>query len=167
MQSSAASDQRHALWRGAEHHASFAGRVPRDCYSRRRRNASTSHRFLNRRLFLGDQMTIHALSPWDFDRFNSARATVARHTDTAVEWFADDTGAVLGAIAYHHLNLEWSLVVLGKDRHGKFCTVEHDSGLHILDEARRLVVEKMAVALARRPVAAWTNATKAGRRAAA
>jgi hypothetical protein len=93
-------------------------------------------------------MAIRALSPREFDRFNSARATVARYTDKAVEWFADDEGAVLGAIVYHQSNLEWSLVVLGRDRCGRFYALDRHSGLPVLDEARQLVVEKMAVALA-------------------
>jgi hypothetical protein len=93
-------------------------------------------------------MAIRALSPQEFDRFNSARAAVARYTDKAVEWFADDQGAVLGAIAYHQTNLEWSLVVLGRDRHGRFYTFDRQAGLPVLDEARHLVLEKMGVALA-------------------
>ena len=96
-------------------------------------------------------MAIRALSPRECDRFNSTRATVARYTDDkAVEWFADDTGAVLGAIAYHHADLEWSSVVLGRDNHGGFRALNRDAGLRVLDDARRLVVEKMTIALAAR-----------------
>jgi hypothetical protein len=91
-------------------------------------------------------MAIRALSPRDFDRFNSTRATLARFTDKAVEWFTDDAGAVLGAIAYHHDDLEWSSVVLGPDNHGGFRALNRDAGLRVLDDARRLVVEKMAIA---------------------
>jgi hypothetical protein len=112
-------------------------------------------------------MAIRSLSLREFDRFNAARATVARHTDQAVEWFADDTGTVLGAIAYHHLNLEWSLVVLGQDQQGEFYTFARDSGLLVLDEARRLVVEKMALALAGGPRVVTISATKARGRTAA
>ena len=39
-------------------------------------------------------------------------------TDKAVEWFADDADGVLGAIAYHHVDLQWSLVVMGRDSGG-------------------------------------------------
>jgi hypothetical protein len=106
-------------------------------------------------------MAIHALTLKEFDRFNSARAIVASHTDRAVEWFADDTAAVLGAIAYHHLTLEWSLVVLGRDRHGSFYTFGRDTGLTVLDEARRIVVEKMAMALALRGQASKPRAAAA------
>jgi hypothetical protein len=59
-------------------------------------------------------MTIRGLSLQECGRFNSARATVARYTNRAVEWFADDTGAVPGAIAYHHGDLDWSLVVVAQ-----------------------------------------------------
>jgi hypothetical protein len=91
-------------------------------------------------------MAIRALSLKEFDRFNAARARVARHTDQAVEWFADDTSTVLGAIAYHHLALDWSLVVLKRNSDGTFRAVERAAGLHVLDDARRLLVEKMAAA---------------------
>ena len=92
-------------------------------------------------------MAIRALSLQECDRFNSARATVARHTDKAVEWFADDANAVLGAIAYHHFDLEWSFVVVGRDNHGQYRALDRDAGLRDLDYARRRLVEKMALAL--------------------
>jgi len=91
-------------------------------------------------------MAIRALSLQESDRFNSARATVARHTDKAVEWFADDADAVLGAIAFDQRDLAWSLVVLGRDQRGQFRALDRDGGLHVLDDARRVLVEKMALA---------------------
>jgi len=95
-------------------------------------------------------MAIRALSLQEFDRLNAARAAVRRHTDTAVEWFADDTGAILGAIAYHHFDLDWSIVVFGRDDTGDFRRLDRCAGLTILDDARHLLVNKMAIALARR-----------------
>jgi hypothetical protein len=92
-------------------------------------------------------MTIRALSLQEFARLNAARARVARHTAQAVEWFADDAETVLGAIAYHHLDLDWSLVVLRRDDHGTFQAVYRAAGLPVLDEARRLLVEQMETAL--------------------
>ena len=91
-------------------------------------------------------MAIRALCLQDFDRFNSARARVARHTDQAVEWYADDTDTVLGAIAYHHLTLDWSLVVLRRDRDGTFRAIHRAAGLCVLDHARHLLLEQMETA---------------------
>jgi hypothetical protein len=91
-------------------------------------------------------MAIRALCLQDFDRFNSARARMARHTDQAVEWFADDTETVLGAIAYHHLTLDWSLVVLRRDGDGPFRAMYRAAGLCVLDDTRRLVLEHMETA---------------------
>jgi hypothetical protein len=71
-----------------------------------------------------------------------------RLTDKAVEWFADDMGAVLGAIAYNERDLDWSFVILGRDNHGQFCVLDRDVGLYDLNDARRLLVEKMAHAVA-------------------
>jgi hypothetical protein len=93
-------------------------------------------------------MAIRALSAQEFTRFNSARATVARHTDKAVEWFADDAGTVFGAITYQQLDLAWSLVVLRRDHHGNFRALDRDAGLRDLDDARRVLVEKMALRVA-------------------
>jgi hypothetical protein len=92
-------------------------------------------------------MAIRALSLQEFDRFNSARAAVARHTDTAVEWFTDDTGDVLGAISYHAWNLDWSLVVLRQGGRGTFRALARDAGLHALDGARSRLVNTMAAVL--------------------
>jgi hypothetical protein len=92
-------------------------------------------------------MAIRALTLQEFERFNSARATVARDTDLAVEWFADDADAVLGAIAYHHVDLQWSLVVMGRDSHGTFRVLDRVARLDVLDNARCLLVEKMAMAM--------------------
>jgi hypothetical protein len=72
-------------------------------------------------------MAIRTLSRQEFDRFRSARTTMARRlTDKAVEWFADDMGAVLGAIAYDEGDLDWSFVILGRDNHGQFCVLGRD-----------------------------------------
>jgi hypothetical protein len=88
-------------------------------------------------------MAIRPLCLQEFDRFNSVRARVARHTDQAVEWFADDTDGVLGAIAYHHLALDWSLVVLRRHGDGTFRAIDRVAGLCVLEDARGLLVEKM------------------------
>lgn len=95
-------------------------------------------------------MAIRALSRQEFDRFRSARATLALLTDRAVEWFADDTGVVLGAIAYDKSDLQWSFVVLGRDHDGEFRALDHDAGLRVLDDARRLLLERMASGVADR-----------------
>ena len=49
-------------------------------------------------------------------------------------------------LAYDHFDLEWSLVVLGRDDHGQFRALDRDGGMHVLDDARRVLVEKMALA---------------------
>jgi hypothetical protein len=103
-------------------------------------------------------MAVRALSLWEFDRFNAVRATLARHTDHAVEWFAEDTGAVLGAIAYHPSDLAWSLVVMERLHDDQFHVCDRAAGLPALDDARRLLSEKMASALTTRQ---WASAHRA------
>src|SRR5712672_1216993 len=94
-------------------------------------------------------MAIRTPSLQAFDQFRSARTTMARRlTAQAVEWFADDTGAVLGAIAYDAQDLGWSFVILGRDHHGQFHALDRDIGLDDLASARWLLVKKMARTLA-------------------
>ena len=79
-------------------------------------------------------------------------------TDHAVEWFAEDTGAVLGAIAYHPSDLAWSLVVMERLHDDQFHVCDRAAGLPALDDARRLLSEKMASALTTRQ---WASAHRA------
>jgi hypothetical protein len=92
-------------------------------------------------------MAIRAVCLQECDRFNATRAAVARHTDTAVEWFTDDTGDVLGAISYHAGDLDWSWVVLGRDGRGPFRALARHTGLSALDDARSRLVHTMAAVL--------------------
>jgi hypothetical protein len=98
------------------------------------------------RLIEEESMAIRALSLREFDAFNATRARVARHTDQAVEWFADDTETVLGAIAYHHLDLDWSFVVLRRHRDGTFRVSDRAAGFRVLDDARRRLLDTMETA---------------------
>jgi hypothetical protein len=94
-------------------------------------------------------VAIRTLSTHELDRLRPARTTMARRlTDHAVEWFADDTGTVLGAIAYETRGLAWSVVILGRDTLGRFCAFDRDISVGRLADARRLLVEKMASAVA-------------------
>ena len=93
-------------------------------------------------------MAIRALSRQEFDRFRSTRVTLNGPTSTALEWFADDAGVILGAIVYHESALDWSFVILTRDTDGDFRTLDRGTGLHSLDEARRLLFSRMETALA-------------------
>jgi hypothetical protein len=91
-------------------------------------------------------MAIRSLSRQEFDRFRSALTKAALLTHHAVEWFADDSGRVLGAISYHRFRSAWSFVVLGRDT-GSFRAITSATGLRDIDEARRRLLENMALAL--------------------
>jgi hypothetical protein len=93
-------------------------------------------------------MTIRALCRQEFDRFSSAQATLADFTSKAVEWFADDTGLVLGAVAHHESDLNWSYVVLSRDTKGQFRSRHLQFGVWNVDEARRLLLARMETTLA-------------------
>jgi hypothetical protein len=93
-------------------------------------------------------MAIRAMFRQEFDRFASAQSALADLTHRAVEWFADDTGVVLGAMTHHESDLNWSFVVLGRNNLGQFHPLYLDFGFWNCDEARRLLFAKMETALA-------------------
>jgi hypothetical protein len=99
-------------------------------------------------------MAIRALSPTGMRPVQLRTRDGSDHTDRAIEWFADDTGVILGAIAYDQCDLKWSFVVLGQDNHGTFRALHREAGLRVLDDARLLLIEKMAIALATAPLPA-------------
>jgi hypothetical protein len=93
-------------------------------------------------------MAIRALSRQEFDRFTSAQPSVAGFTSEAVEWLADDTGLVLGAVAHHKSDLNWAFVVLSRDRQGQFRPLYLQFGAWNIDEAHGLLLASMEAALA-------------------
>jgi hypothetical protein len=92
-------------------------------------------------------MGIHALSRQEFDRFSSTQLTLAAFTTAAVEWFADDTGLVLGAVTHREADRHWSFVVLVRDSHGQFGPLTLQFGAWNAGEARRLLLARMNAAL--------------------
>jgi hypothetical protein len=57
------------------------------------------------------------------------------------------TQVLSGAITYNERDLDWSFVILGRDD-GKFRALDRDVGFDALQDARRLLVEKMALVVA-------------------
>jgi hypothetical protein len=93
-------------------------------------------------------MTIRALSREEFDKFGSAQLTLRGLTRKAVEWFADDVGNLLGAVADHRPALDWSFVALGRDQSGKFRVIALDFGYQDQDVARGVLFATMETASA-------------------
>jgi hypothetical protein len=95
-------------------------------------------------------MTIRTLSRQEFDRFASAYAADTFGTSTAVAWFTDDLGVVLGALLYDESRFDWSCIVLGRDEAGVFRSLGTDVGLRGHNEARRVLFDRMRTAATRR-----------------
>jgi len=91
-------------------------------------------------------MTIRALSQQEFDRFASARSTLADLTNKSVEWLWT-TRASSWAIARHDSDANWSLVVLVRDDDAEFHLRGLDFGLSNVDHARTLLFASMEAAL--------------------
>jgi hypothetical protein len=107
-------------------------------------------------------VAIRALFRQEFDRFSSAQSALDDLTSRAAEWFADDSGAVLGAIAHYETDLNWSYVVLGRDHHGRFRPRCLDFGFWNCDDARRQLVAKMETALATAIPLAAASSSRSG-----
>jgi hypothetical protein len=90
---------------------------------------------------------IRALSRQELDRFASIRVTLNGRRYTAVDWFVDDTGLILGAIVYHGSTLDWSFVILTRSIYGDFRAFDRHTGLRSLEEARRRLFSRMETAL--------------------
>jgi hypothetical protein len=102
-------------------------------------------------------MGVRSISMQEFDSLHSARAVVRSHTETVVEWFSDHTGTVLGVIACHCLDFDWSVLILARDQQsGEFRRVRRYSGIDTLNDARDLLVDRMAIVL---PNGSASNAT--------
>jgi hypothetical protein len=92
-------------------------------------------------------MAIRAVTRQEFDRFGATRLTLNGRTRTVVEWFADDTGVLLGSVACHESDHDWSFMVLKRDIYGKFHVVHLETHCRDVDDARRLLFERMAIVL--------------------
>jgi hypothetical protein len=92
-------------------------------------------------------MAIRALSRQEFDQFGSPSRTLARFTDHAIAWFADDAAPIVGAIAPHGSDLDWSFVILKRDRYGKVRAVDLIVGIRDPEAARHRLFERMTTAL--------------------
>jgi hypothetical protein len=93
-------------------------------------------------------MAIRALSRQEFNWFGSARSAFARVTSNAVEWFTDDADSVFGAIVYQECARDWSFIIVTHDTYGDFRALDRHSGLHTVDEARRVLSARMETATA-------------------
>jgi hypothetical protein len=89
-------------------------------------------------------MIIRAMFRQEFARIVAAQSILNDFSSKAVEWFADDSGNRLGAIAYYESDLNWSIVVLDRGRQANFGALYLEFGFWSCDDARRLLFEKMA-----------------------
>ena len=92
-------------------------------------------------------MAIRALHRQEFDRFAFAQAALCEFTGQAVEWFADDSGLVLGSLAHHESDPNWSYVVLSRDTSGQFRSRYVQFGARNANEARGVLLATMETAL--------------------
>jgi hypothetical protein len=71
-------------------------------------------------------MAINSISREEFDAYQPARTPNIEALVEEVEWFADDRGVIIGALARDRTDNDWSFVVLGRDERGAFRAIEFD-----------------------------------------
>ena len=89
-------------------------------------------------------MSARSISRDEFVRCLGLHDDLERFVGKEIEWFADDTGNVIGTIAL--AGRGWSCVILKRDKTGGFrvCTVR--GSLYSVDAARADVLSEMKVA---------------------
>jgi hypothetical protein len=92
-------------------------------------------------------MAIRALSKQEFERFGLPSWTLARLTDHAIAWFADEAAPIVGAIAPHGSEFDWSFVILKRDHYGKVRALDLTFGIRDPEAARQRLFERMTTAL--------------------
>jgi hypothetical protein len=95
-------------------------------------------------------MIIRALFRQEFDRIVSKQSILKDFTTRAVEWFADDSGDFIGAIAHQESDLNWSIVILVRKPHANFRAHYLDFGFWNCDDARQQLFDTMEMAIATR-----------------
>lgn len=85
---------------------------------------------------------VQKLNEKEFDAFKPLRGSLAALVGDEKEWYADRRGNVIGVIILDRIDKDWSYVVLGRDQHGKFRTINAEVSFESQQEARdRLLAE--------------------------
>jgi hypothetical protein len=85
---------------------------------------------------------IHKLNEKEFDAFKPLRGSLAALVGDEKEWYADRRGNVIGVLILDRIDKDWSYVVLGRDQHGKFRTIDAQVSFETQEDARdRLITE--------------------------
>ncbi len=92
-------------------------------------------------------MAIRALTRDEFEQFGATRVTLNGRARKAVEWFADDAGALLGSIACQSSDLNSSFMILKRAIYGRFNMIHLETGCRDADHARRLLFARMEAIL--------------------
>jgi hypothetical protein len=88
-------------------------------------------------------MGIRPVSRIEFDEYGPARAPESEMIFDETEWFADDTGVVIGLIALDKRDQDWFIGVLGPDERGVFRAIDVESCIENIDDARAQLIKKM------------------------
>jgi hypothetical protein len=92
-------------------------------------------------------MGIRPVSRIEFDQYGPARAPESETIFDETEWFADDSGVVIGVIALYKSDHDWFIGVLGRDERGIFRAIDVESCIGNIDEARVQLIKKMEEAV--------------------
>ena len=102
-------------------------------------------------------LALRSMSRTEFDAFATHRSAVATIVMDEVEWYADDDDLVIGFVARHKLDADWSVCVLGPGPDGHFRAIDGATSIGTQSEARSRLFLKMESILASGGLAAPYN----------
>ncbi len=88
-------------------------------------------------------MAIRSISRWEFDGLLRWRRILESFTGWHVEWFANDTGNIIGVVYEGRGEADWSHVMLERDDRGTFRVCAQQIGVASLEDAREQLIHIM------------------------
>ena len=88
-------------------------------------------------------MGINRISKVDFDKYGPSRGPNTSMTSDEQDWYATDTGNVIGLIARDKVDNDWLWVGFGKDQNGKFRAIKVEISIDNQQDATSQLIDYM------------------------
>ena len=89
-------------------------------------------------------MAIRPITQKEFDRLQPNRKPMDRLVVEQQEWFANETGSLLGTVYFDAADNCWGCAMLGRDEQGEFRTMQMDGRLPSAKDASATLRTQMA-----------------------
>ena len=88
-------------------------------------------------------VVIKSISQKEMDQFLPHRFNIDRFIGVEAEWFSDEVGNIIGAIAEGTANMHWGYAILRRDDGRKYQFWDLETGIESCDAARIQIVHAM------------------------